>query len=126
MKFTLPHKNDFSASLVVFLVALPLCLGIAFASGLPAITGVISGICGGLLVGAISGSQQSVSGPAAGLLVVVTTAISSLNNDISLFFTAVLLAGLIQVVLGILKTGFLMETIQSQNFFMRPFTAKQF
>jgi len=84
-----------------------LCLGIAFASGLPAITGVISGICGGLLVGAISGSQQSVSGPAAGLLVVVTTAISSLNNDISLFFTAVLLAGLIQVVLGILKTGFL-------------------
>jgi MFS superfamily sulfate permease-like transporter len=107
MKLTLPHKNDFSASLVVFLVALPLCLGIAFASGLPAITGVISGICGGLLVGAISGSQQSVSGPAAGLLVVVTTAISSLNNDISLFFTAVLLAGFIQVVLGILKTGFL-------------------
>jgi MFS superfamily sulfate permease-like transporter len=107
MKFNLPHQNDYSSSLVVFLVALPLCLGIAFASGLPAITGVISGICGGLLVGAISGSQQSVSGPAAGLLVVVTTAISSLNNDLSLFFTAVLLAGIIQIVLGIFKTGFL-------------------
>lgn len=103
----LPHKNDISSSLVVFLVALPLCLGIAFASGLPAMTGVIAGICGGLVVGAISGSQQSVSGPAAGLLVVVTSAISSLNNDLSLFFTAVLLAGIIQIIFGIIKVGFL-------------------
>jgi MFS superfamily sulfate permease-like transporter len=111
MKFTLPHKNDFSSSLVVFLVALPLCLGIAFATGLPAITGVIAGIAGGLIVGSISGSQLSVSGPAAGLIVVVTTAITTLHNDLSLFFTAVMLAGFIQIVLGILKTGFLGEFI---------------
>jgi MFS superfamily sulfate permease-like transporter len=111
MKFTTPHKNDISASLVVFLVALPLCLGIAFATGLPAITGVIAGIAGGLIVGTISGSQLSVSGPAAGLIVVVTTAISTLNNDLSLFFTAVMLAGVIQIILGILKTGFLGEFI---------------
>ncbi|MEY3836110.1 MAG: hypothetical protein RI989_1538, partial [Bacteroidota bacterium] len=111
MKFITPHKNDISASLVVFLVALPLCLGIAFATGLPAITGVIAGIAGGLIVGTISGSQLSVSGPAAGLIVVVTTAISSLNNDLSLFFTAVMLAGVIQIIFGILKTGFLGEFI---------------
>lgn len=111
MKFTLPHKNDFSSSLVVFLVALPLCLGIAFATGLPAITGVIAGIAGGLIVGSISGSQLSVSGPAAGLIVVVTTAITTLHNDLSLFFTAVMLAGFIQIVLGLLKTGFLGEFI---------------
>jgi MFS superfamily sulfate permease-like transporter len=111
MKLILPHKNDFSSSLVVFLVALPLCLGIAFATGLPAITGVISGIAGGLIVGLLSGSQLSVSGPAAGLIVVVTTAISSLNNDLNLFFTSVFLAGILQIIFGVLRVGFFGEFV---------------
>ncbi|MFY8078418.1 MAG: SulP family inorganic anion transporter, partial [Flavobacteriales bacterium] len=111
MKLILPHKNDFSSSLVVFLVALPLCLGIAFATGLPAITGVISGIAGGLIVGLLSGSQLSVSGPAAGLIVVVTTAISSLNNDLNLFFTSVFLAGILQIIFGALRVGFFGEFV---------------
>ena len=92
-------------------MALPLCLGIAFATGLPAITGVVAGISGGLIVGLISGSQLSVSGPAAGLIVVVTTALSSLNNDLNLFFTSVFLAGLIQLFFGAIRLGFLGEFV---------------
>jgi len=72
-------KDDLPASLVVFLVAMPLCLGIALASGAPLFSGIIAGIVGGIVVGAISGSQLGVSGPAAGLAVIVLTAINDLG-----------------------------------------------
>lgn len=73
-------KYDFPASIVVFLVALPLCLGIAMASGAPLFAGVLTGVIGGLVVGAISGSPLSVSGPAAGLTVIVFGAIEKLGS----------------------------------------------
>ena len=97
-------KNDLPASLVVFFVALPLCLGIALASGAPLFSGIIAGIIGGIVVGAISGSSIGVSGPAAGLAVVVLTAISDLGSY-ELFLVAVVLAGLLQIVMGFLKAG---------------------
>lgn len=97
-------KADLPAGLVVSLVALPLCLGIALASGAPLFSGVIAGIVGGLIVGALSGSHLSVSGPAAGLTVIVLNAIESLGSFES-FLLAVFLAGLIQLILGILKAG---------------------
>ena len=106
MKFDqLSHlKNDLPAGLVVFLVALPLCLGIALASGAPLFSGLISGIIGGLVIGALSGSHVSVSGPAAGLTVIVLDAIDMLGS-FEAFLTAVLLAGIIQFILGIVKAG---------------------
>ena len=73
-------KQDLPASIVVFFVALPLCLGIALASGAPLFAGIIAGIVGGIIVGFASGSQVGVSGPAAGLAVIVLNAISSLNG----------------------------------------------
>ena len=73
-------KNDFSASIVVFLVALPLCLGIALASGAPLFSGIISGVIGGIIVGIVSGSSVGVSGPAAGLVVIVFAAINTLGS----------------------------------------------
>lgn len=73
-------KSDFASGLVVFLVALPLCLGIALASGAPLFSGIISGIVGGIVVGFLSQSHLSVSGPAAGLTAIVLTAISDLGN----------------------------------------------
>ena len=97
-------KNDLPASIVVFFVALPLCLGIALASGAPLFSGVIAGIIGGIVVGAISGSQIGVSGPAAGLAAIVLTAISALGGFEN-FLVAVVLAGIFQIVLGILKAG---------------------
>ena len=97
-------RYDLPAGLVVFLIALPLCLGIALASGAPLFSGIISGIVGGIVVGALSGSATSVSGPAAGLAAVVLTAIASLN-DFRMFLLAVVLAGLIQIALGTLKAG---------------------
>jgi len=97
-------KNDLPASVVVFFVALPLCLGIALASGAPLFAGLISGIVGGLIVGVLSGSQVGVSGPAAGLAAIVLAAIGTLGNYQD-FLLAVVLAGLIQVVFGILKAG---------------------
>ncbi|MEQ9305121.1 MAG: SulP family inorganic anion transporter [Marinoscillum sp.] len=97
-------KNDLPAGLVVSLVALPLCLGIALASGAPAFSGVLAGIVGGLVVGLISGSQLSVSGPAAGLTVIVLNAIETLGAFES-FLLAVFIAGIIQFVLGLLKAG---------------------
>ncbi|MFN4762126.1 SulP family inorganic anion transporter [Gillisia sp. Q332] len=97
-------KNDLPASLVVFFVALPLCLGIALASGAPLFAGVIAGVIGGIVVGSISGSSLGVSGPAAGLAVVVLTAISDLGSY-ELFLVAVVIAGLLQILLGILKAG---------------------
>ena len=97
-------KSDFASGLVVFLVALPLCLGIALASGAPPLAGVISGIVGGLIVGYLSQSHISVSGPAAGLTAIILTAITELGSFDS-FLLAVLVAGVIQLALGYLKAG---------------------
>ena len=97
-------KTDLSASLVVFLVAVPLCLGIALASGAPLFAGIISGIVGGIIVGLISGSQVGVSGPAAGLTVIVLGAIQDLETY-PIFLAAVVVSGIIQIVLGLIKAG---------------------
>ncbi len=98
------HLNkDFPASIVVFFVAIPLCLGIALASGAPLFSGLIAGIIGGIVVGAISGSSLGVSGPAAGLAAIVLAAIASLGYQN--FLLAVVLAGVIQILFGVLKAG---------------------
>src|SRR5438552_16100366 len=97
-------NHDLTAGLSVFLVALPLCLGIALASGAPLYAGLLSGIIGGLVVSLISGSQLAVSGPAAGLSTVVAASIISLG-DYKIFLLAVIVAGLFQLILGILKLG---------------------
>lgn len=97
-------KNDLPSSIVVFFVALPLCLGIALASGAPLFSGLIAGIVGGIVVGALSGSQIGVSGPAAGLAAIVLTAIGALGGFEN-FLLAVVLGGIIQLVFGILKAG---------------------
>src|SRR6476659_2810871 len=89
-------KKDIPASIVVFLVALPLCLGIALASGAPLFSGLLSGIIGGIVVASFSGSQLSVSGPAAGLTVIVLTAITDLGS-FNVFLLAVMIAGLLQI-----------------------------
>ena len=95
---------DLSSGLVVFFVALPLCLGIALASGAPLFSGLIAGIIGGIVVGALSGSQLSVSGPAAGLTAIVVTAIAGLGS-FELFLCAVVIAGVIQLALGFARAG---------------------
>lgn len=97
-------KNDIPASIVVFFVALPLCLGIALASDAPPLSGLISGIIGGIVVGFISNSKIGVSGPAAGLAAIVASAISSLGS-FELFLSTVVLAGCIQILFGFLKMG---------------------
>lgn len=97
-------KSDFSSGLVVFLVALPLCLGIAMASNAPLLSGIISGVIGGIVVGFLSTSNVSVSGPAAGLTAIVLTAISDLGA-FDIFLLAVVLAGLMQIILGFIKAG---------------------
>lgn len=96
--------HDLPAGIVVFLVALPLCLGIALASGAPLFSGIISGIIGGLVVAWLSGSQLSVSGPAAGLTVIILHAIEQLGSFESLLLS-VAIAGCIQLLLGVLKAG---------------------
>ena len=97
-------KADLPASIVVFLVAVPLCLGIALASNAPPIAGIIAGIMGGIVVGAISGSPLGVSGPAAGLAVIVANAIGELDTY-EMFLTAVVLSGVIQALLGVARAG---------------------
>ena len=97
-------KNDFPSSVVVFFVALPLCLGIALASGAPLFSGLIAGIVGGVFVGALSGSSLGVSGPAAGLSAIVLVAISTLGGYENLL-VAVVLGGVIQLLFGVLKAG---------------------
>ena len=105
MKSQLQHlKSDLPASLVVFFVAIPLCLGIALASGAPLFSGLIAGIIGGIVVGALSGSNIGVSGPAAGLAAIVLSAIGSLGGFEN-FLLAVVLGGVIQIFFGILKAG---------------------
>jgi len=97
-------RYDLPASLVVFLVAVPLCLGIALASGAPLFAGIVAGIVGGIVVGILSGSEISVSGPAAGLAVIVATSIEKLGS-FEVFLVAVCLSGVIQLVLGYLRAG---------------------
>ncbi len=97
-------KNDLPASIVVFFVALPLCLGIALASGAPLFSGLIAGIVGGIVVGSLSGSHIGVSGPAAGLAAIVLTAIGALGGYQN-FLMAVVLGGAIQILFGVLKAG---------------------
>lgn len=96
-------KSDFASGLVVFLVALPLCLGIALASGAPLFAGIITGIIGGIVVGFLSQSHVSVSGPAAGLTAIVFLAIADLGFQV--FLLAVILAGAMQFLLGVIKAG---------------------
>lgn len=95
---------DFPASVVVFLVALPLCLGIALASNAPLFSGIIAGITGGIIIGSLSGSQLSVSGPAAGLTAIVAAAILKLPT-FETFLLAVVICGALQLVLGFIKAG---------------------
>ncbi|HTH55962.1 MAG TPA: SulP family inorganic anion transporter [Cyclobacteriaceae bacterium] len=97
-------RTDFLSSIVVFLIALPLCLGIALASGAPMFSGIIAGIIGGLLVGTLSGSQLSVSGPAAGLASIVIVSISQLGS-FQAFLLSVAIAGIFQFTLGYLRAG---------------------
>ncbi|MHA3084016.1 solute carrier family 23 protein [Acinetobacter sp. ANC 5383] len=99
------YPSDLMSGLVVFLVALPLCLGIAHASGAPLLSGVIAGVIGGIVVGALSGSQISVSGPAAGLTAIILTQLMALDGQYSAFLLCVILAGLLQMVFGCLKLG---------------------
>lgn len=105
-------KVDIPAGLVVFLVALPLCLGIALASGAPLMSGIVSGIIGGIIIGFISGSQTSVSGPAAGLAAIVLASIQQLGS-FEIFLFAVILAGLMQLTLGIAKMGYIADFFPS-------------
>lgn len=105
-------KSDIKSGLVVFLVALPLCLGIALASGAPLFSGIISGVVAGIVVGLLSGSQLSVSGPAAGLSAIVLAAIASLGS-FEAFLLAGFLAGAIQIVLGFVKAGVLSNYLPS-------------
>ena len=97
-------KNDIPASIVVFFVAVPLCLGIALASGAPLFAGIIAGIVGGIVVGLASGSHMGVSGPAAGLAVIVLSSIEKLGTY-EAFLLAVVIAGILQLVLGFLRAG---------------------
>ena len=97
-------KSDIKSGLVVFLVALPLCLGIALASGAPLFAGIISGVVAGIVVGMLSDSQLSVSGPAAGLTAIVLAAIASLGS-FEAFLLAGFLAGAMQIIFGFLKAG---------------------
>lgn len=97
-------KNDLPAGLVVFLVAIPLCLGIALASGAPLFSGIIAGVVGGIIVALLSGSSLSVSGPAAGLTVIVLNAITKLGSY-EVFLLAVVIAGALQIILGFMKAG---------------------
>jgi SulP family sulfate permease len=105
-------KSDLPASIVVFFVALPLCLGIALASGAPLFSGIVAGVVGGIVVGIMSGSQLGVSGPAAGLAVIVLTAIAALGS-FEAFLFAVVLAGIFQYLLGFFKAGFIAYFVPS-------------
>lgn len=105
MKYLTRHiQSDLLSGILVFLVALPLCLGIALASGAPLFSGIITGVIGGIVVGWLSQSHVSVSGPAAGLTAIILTAIQTLGS-FDLFLSAVVLAGLLQLLLGLLKAG---------------------
>lgn len=103
---------DLSASIVVFFIALPLCLGISLASGAPLASGIIAGICGGIIVGFLSGSHTSVSGPAAGLTTIVLVSIQQLGG-FEVFLAALLIAGILQIALGFIGAGIIGNFIPS-------------
>jgi len=105
-------KHDVPSGIVVFLVALPLCLGIALASGAPMFAGIISGIIGGIIVGLISGSHTSVSGPAAGLAAVVLASITKLGA-FDILLVSILIAGVLQLIMGVMRAGFIANYIPS-------------
>lgn len=102
--FFASYKKDLLAGLIVFLIALPLCLGIAQASGAPLFSGIVAGIIGGIVIGSLSGSQLSVVGPAAGLTAIVIAAITDLGA-FDIFLCSVMVAGMVQMILGLLKAG---------------------
>lgn len=106
-KSSISFGSDFPSSIVVFFVALPLCLGIAHGSNAPLLSGVIAGIIGGIVVGLISGSRFGVSGPAAGLMTIVAGAIATFGGSFEMFLVTVVLAGAIQILLGVFKLGFI-------------------
>ena len=97
-------RHDLPASIVVFFVALPLCLGIALASGAPLFSGIIAGVIGGIVAGALSGSQLGVSGPAAGLAVIVFGYITTIGSYQG-FLVAVCISGILQIIMGYLRLG---------------------
>ncbi|NDE83021.1 MAG: SulP family inorganic anion transporter, partial [Chlamydiia bacterium] len=103
-------KYDFIAGIVVFLVAIPLCLGVALACGAPIYSGIVSGIFGGIVVGIFSRSQLSVSGPSAAIIAVMISAISQLHHYHSIL-TAIFISGLLQVYMGTKKYGFFADYI---------------
>lgn len=103
-------SDDLKSGLIVSLVALPLCLGIALASGAPLLSGLVAGIIGGIVVGFVSNSHVSVSGPAAGLAVIILGAITELNS-FSLLLTCVVFAGALQLLMGVFKLGELSKLI---------------
>lgn len=105
-------KFDLISGFVVFLIAIPLCLGVSLASGAPLFSGILSGIMGGILVGILSGSQINISGPSAGMAAIVFSCITELGS-FDAFLLALLGAGLIQILLGFLKAGFIAEYIPS-------------
>lgn len=105
-------RFDFIAAVVVFLIAIPLCLGIALASGAPLFSGILSGIIGGIVVGSLSRSQVSISGPAAGMTVIVFGAITQLGGFEN-FLLALLIAGIFQVIAGKLRAGFIADYVPS-------------
>lgn len=107
-----PNKADFSAGLVVFLVAIPLCLGIALASDAPLMSGIIAGLVGGIVVGLFGGSALGVSGPAAGLVSIMLMAKTDLGS-FEVILLAVLIAGIFQLILGIAKAGVIAYYIPS-------------
>jgi MFS superfamily sulfate permease-like transporter len=107
MKKLTPHlAADIPSGLVVFLVALPLCLGVALASGAPLFAGIIAGITGGIVIGSLSGSSLSVSGPAAGLTAIVAVAIGKMPA-FEVFTLSVVIAGILQIIFGFLRAGIL-------------------
>ena len=110
MHSRLSPARDLAAALVVFLVALPLCLGIAIASDAPPVAGIVTGIVGGVLVGALSGSHTAVSGPAAGLAVIVASGIAALGSY-EAFLASVLICGALQIGFGLLRAGFLASLV---------------
>ena len=105
-------RFDFVSAIVVFLVAIPLCLGIALASGAPMFSGLLSGIIGGIVVGSLSGSHVSVSGPAAGMVAIVVAVITQLG-DFNTFLLALFIAGLMQIIISWLRAGFIADYIPS-------------
>ena len=105
-------RDDVLAGIVVFLVALPLCIGIALASNAPPLAGIVAGIVAGLVVGPLSNAQVTISGPAAGLTAVVAAEIAAIGSFEGLL-VAVALAGVIQIVLGIIRGGFIKSFVPS-------------